>query len=136
MRVFRFGLIACLGAAALMFGGGLVAQQVASCAVAPVPPQLLNAKKIFISNAGADSGLFPHPFTGDPDRAYNEFYAGVVSWGQYQLVASPAEADLVFELQLTAPNGPSNADKSKGASDPVPMLRLVIYDRPTHYVLW
>jgi hypothetical protein len=136
MRVFRFGLIACLGGAALMFESGLVAQQVASVAVAPVPPQLLNAKKIFISNAGADSGLFPHPFTGDPDRAYNEFYAGVVSWGRYQLVASPAEADLVFELQLTAPNGPSNADKSKGASDPVPMLRLAIYDRPTHYVLW
>jgi hypothetical protein len=136
MRVFRFGLIACLGAVALMFESGLVAQQVPSVAVAPVPPQLLNAKKVFISNAGADSGLFPHPFTGDPDRAYNEFYAGVVSWGRYQLVASPAEADLVFELQLTAPNGPSNADKSKGASDPLPMLRLTIYDRPTHYVLW
>jgi len=51
-------------------------------------------------------------------------------------VSSPAEADLVFELQLSAPNGPSNADKSKGASDPLPMFRLVIYDRPTHYVLW
>jgi hypothetical protein len=136
MRVFRFGLIACLGAAALMFESGLVAQQVAPVAVAPVPPELLNAKKIFVSNAGADSGLFPHPFTGDPDRAYNEFYAGVVSWGRYQLVASPAEADLVFELQLTAPNGPSNADKQKGASDPLPMFRLTIYDRPTHYVLW
>jgi hypothetical protein len=23
-----------------------------------------------------------------------------------------------------------------GASDPVPMFRLVIYDRKTHYVLW
>jgi hypothetical protein len=37
-------------------------------------------------------------------------------------------------LQLMAPNGPANADKQKGASDPLPML--VIYDRPTHYVLW
>ncbi len=42
----------------------------------------------------------------------------------------------MFELQLTAPNGPANADKQKGASDPLPMVRLVIYDRPTHYVLW
>jgi hypothetical protein len=33
-----------------------------------------------------------------------------------------------------APNGPAIADKQKGASDPLPML--VIYDRPTHYVLW
>jgi len=97
---------------------------------------LLSAKRIFISNGGADSRLFPLPFTGDPDRAYNQFYAEVVSWCRYQMVASPAEADLVFELQLTAPNGPSNADKQKGASDPLPMFRLVIYDRPTHYVLW
>jgi hypothetical protein len=137
MKVLALGLTACL---ALVFEIGLVAQQTAPVAAptvaAPVPPQLLNAKKVFISNAGADSGLFPHPFSGDPDRAYNEFYAGVVSWGRYQLVASPEEADLVFELQLTAPNGPSNADKVKGASDPLPMVRLVIYDRPTHYVLW
>jgi hypothetical protein len=75
------------------FGGVLmIAQQPAPSAVAPVPPQLLNAKTVFISNAGADSGLFPHPFTGDPDRAYNEFHAGVVSWGRYELVATPAEA--------------------------------------------
>jgi hypothetical protein len=103
---------------------------------APVPALLVSAKKVFISNAGADSGLFPHPFSGDPDRAYNQFYADVSSWGRYQLVSTPGEADLVFELQLSAPNGPSNADKSKGASDPLPMFRLVIYDRPTHYVLW
>jgi hypothetical protein len=131
---FRFSL--CLGLVVLPCGVVATAQQSAPIAVAPAPLQLLNAKKVFISNAGADSGLFPHPFSGDPDRAYNEFYANVESWGRYQLVATPADADLVFELQLMAPSGPSNADKSKGASDPLPMLRLVIYDRPTHYVLW
>jgi hypothetical protein len=52
------------------------------------------------------------------------------------VVASPAQADLVFELRLTAPNGPSSANKQNGASDPLPMFRLIIYDRPTHYVLW
>lgn len=132
-----FRLSGCLGLVVMSCGMAITAQQpVPPLAVAPVPPQLLNAKTVFISNAGADSGLFPHPFTGDPDRAYNEFYANVESWGRYQLVATPAEADLVFEIQLTAPNGPSNADKQKGASDPLPMLRLVIYDRRTHYVLW
>ena len=119
-----------------MFAGIAQAQHDGPFAAAPIPPQLFDAKKVFISNAGADSGLFPHPFTGDPDRAYNEFYADVVSWGRYQLVSTPDDADLVFEVQLTAPNGPSNADKQKGASDPLPMLRLVIYDRPAHYVLW
>jgi len=101
-----------------------------------VPTALLNAKKVFISNAGADSGLFPHPFSGDPDRAYNEFFAGIQGWGRYQIVTDPSEADIVFELQLMAPNGPSNANKVKGASDPLPMFRLVIFDRKTHYVLW
>jgi hypothetical protein len=104
--------------------------------LAPVPPALLNAKTVFISNAGADSGLFPHPFSGDPDRPYNEFFAAIQAWGRYQIVTDPSEADVVFELQLIAPPGPSNANKVNGASDPVPMFRLVIYDRKTHYVLW
>ena len=104
--------------------------------LAPVPPALLNAKTVFISNAGADSGLFPHPFSGDPDRPYNEFYAAMQGWGRYQIVGDPSQADVVFELQLIAPPGPSAPNKQYGASDPVPMFRLVIFDRKTHYVLW
>jgi hypothetical protein len=137
MKITRVRLFACFGFLALSSVITLNAQQpTPSLAVAPVPSQLMSAKTVFISNAGADSGLFPHPFTGDQDRAYNQFYANVESWGRYELVSTPADADLVFELQLTAPAGPANADKQKGASDPLPMLRLVIYDRPTHYVLW
>ncbi len=136
MKIVRFYLMVWCCAVAMLPPMSARGQQTPPTALAPIPPQLLNAKTIFISNAGADSGLFPHPFSGDPDRAYNEFYADVVSWGRYQLVMAPDQADLVFELQLTAPNGPSNADKAKGASDPLPMLRLVIYDRPTHYILW
>ena len=107
-----------------------------SVSLAPVPPALLNAKTVFISNAGADSGLFPHPFSGDPDRPYNEFYSAIQNWGRYQIVGDPSDADIVFELQLIAPPGPSSGNKINGASDPVPMFRLVIYDRKTHYVLW
>jgi hypothetical protein len=132
--VASFGVVAVLSG--VLAAGFAFGQEPSTLQTAPVPPALMSAKKIFISNAGADSGLFPHPFSGDPDRAFNQFYADVLSWGRYQLVASPVEADLVFELQLSAPSGPSNADKSKGASDPLPMFRLVIYDRPTHYALW
>ena len=39
-------------------------------------------------------------------------------------------------IQVTAPNGPTNGSKQNGASDPVPMMRLVIYDENTHFVLW
>jgi hypothetical protein len=58
------------------------------------------------------------------------------AWGRYQIVDDPSKADAVFELQLTAPNGPTYANKQEGASDPLPMFRLVIYDRKTHYILW
>ena len=101
-----------------------------------VPPALLAAKTIFLSNGGADSGLFPQPFSGDPNRGYDALRAALVSSGKHELVDDPAQADLVLELQLTAPNGPSSGNKQKGASDPLPMFRLTIYDRPTHYVLW
>jgi hypothetical protein len=102
----------------------------------PVPQAIRDAKKIFVSNAGADSGLFPEPFSGDPSRGYAQFYTALQATGHYQLVADPAEADLVLELQLTAPNGPSQGSKVNGAADPVPMFRLVVYDRKSHYVLW
>lgn len=136
IRIRLVGVALVLFLSGFLCGGFASGQEPVTPGAAPVPALLVNAKKVFISNAGADSGLFPHPFSGDPDRAYNQFYADVSSWGRYQLVSTPGEADLVFELQLSAPNGPSNADKSKGASDPLPMFRLVIYDRATHYVLW
>jgi hypothetical protein len=106
---------------------------------APVPEALRTSTKIFVSNAGTDSGLFPSPFTGDTNRAYNQFYAGLKANGQYQLVGDPADADLVLELQLTAPVGSTrsmNTNKVNGAADPVPMFRLTVYDRKTHYILW
>jgi hypothetical protein len=131
----RYFLLVC---AALMFAVQAKAHTPAAPPpqLAPVPTALLNAKKIFISNAGADPGLFPHPFSGDPDRPYNQFYAAMLAWGRYGIVGDPSEADLVFELQLTGPPGPANPNKVYGASDPVPMFRLVIFDRKTHYVLW
>jgi hypothetical protein len=106
---------------------------------APIPPALRSAKKIFISNAGADSGLFPSPFSGDTNRGYNQLYAGLQAIGQFELVNDPSQADLVVELQLSSPMGSTrsmNANKVNGAADPVPMFRLVVYDQKTHYVLW
>jgi hypothetical protein len=102
----------------------------------PVPPAISAARRIFVSNAGADSGLFPEPFSGDPDRGHNQFFAALKATGQFDLVPDPSDADLVLELQLIAPNGPSSGNKQNGASDPVPMFCLRIYDRKTHYILW
>lgn len=134
--------ISCLASALLLLTCAAAAQMSphAVSPIAPppvsVPPGLVAAKTAFISNAGADSGLFPSPFSGDPDRAYQEFYTTVKSWQRFQLVTDPSQADIVLELRLTAPNGPQSPNKSTGASDPLPMFRLVIYDRRTHYILW
>jgi hypothetical protein len=135
LGTFHSRLVWVVGVFALA-GGIAVAQQAPPASVAPVPSAILSGKKVFLSNAGADAGLFPHPFSGGTDRGYNQLYSALQAWGRYELVGDPQEAELVFELQLTAPGGPANASKMKGASDPWPMFRLVILDRKTHYILW
>jgi hypothetical protein len=122
--------------AVLLVASAAFSQEPAPVTAAPIPPAILAAKRIFVSNAGGDSGLFPSPFTGDPSRGYNQLYAGLKANGQYQLVSDPAQADLVLELQLTAPNGPTNGSKVNGSSNPVPMFRLVVYDARSHFILW
>ncbi len=119
-----------------LLSAGLLPAQNSSAPAAPVPAELQSARKIFVSNGGADSGLFPHPFSGDSNRGYNELFAALRGLGQFELVASPGQADLVLELRLVAPYGPTNQNKQNGTADPLPMFRLVVYDRPTHYVLW
>lgn len=138
MTILRF-VTPILACAALLAPVAVIAQ---AAAPAPgplpglVPPAIQSAKTIFISNAGADSGLFPEPFSGDPSRGYSELLGILQADKSFQVVSSPAQADLVLELQLTAPNGPTRGSKQLGAGDPVPMFRLVVYDRPTHYILW
>jgi hypothetical protein len=102
----------------------------------PIPPALHTAQTVFVSNAGSDSGLFPEPFSGDTNRPYSQFFNSLKATGAFELVADPAQADLVLEIQLTAPTGPQRGSKQLGAGDPVPMFRLVVYDRKSHYILW
>jgi hypothetical protein len=119
---------------ALLFAAPAFAQSTSPAA--PIPPALTSARTIFLSNAGADAGLFPEPFSGDPTRGYNEMYADLKQSGKYQLVGDPSQADLVLELRLQAPMGPADPNKVKGASDPLPQFRLTIYDARSHYILW
>jgi hypothetical protein len=123
-------------AAAVLFGAAASAQMPAYGKAGPLPPVLATATSVFVSNAGSDSGLFPEPFSGDPDRPYSEFFAALKATGDFTLVADPAQADLVLELRLFAPYGPTSANKQNGTADPRPMFRLVVYDRKTHYILW
>ncbi|HXN73711.1 MAG TPA: hypothetical protein VN861_14290 [Candidatus Acidoferrales bacterium] len=99
-------------------------------ASAPVPAQLITAGKIFISNAGGD--IDPNTkqlgeFIGLPIRPYNDFYAAMKSWGRYQLVSAPSDADLIFEISFSVSPATGGADAK---------FHLVILDPKTHVTLW
>jgi len=98
---------------------------------APIPEQIKSAKTIFISNANDDcyyfgSGCVRGVF-------YNEFYAAIKNWGHYQLVASPSDADLVFELGSGVVFIPAGRDQSP---DIHAYYRLSILDPKTRITLW
>jgi hypothetical protein len=99
---------------------------------APVPVQMVSARKIFISNAGGESFeavIGETVFNGGPDRPYNQFYAQLKDWGRYELLSSPADADLVFEISWVLTD--------TGLRLPVlGQLRLVVIDPKTHVTLW
>jgi hypothetical protein len=96
---------------------------------APIPSQILTAKKVFISNGG---GLFDLDLvSGDPRRDYNQFYAAIHSWGRYDLVASPAEADLVLQISIIYIPRQFGTDVT-----PFPSFRLAMLDPKTNIALW
>src|SRR5215472_5200230 len=104
---------------------------------APVPAQIVTGRKAFVSNLGADTSLIlPDHYSGGPERAYNEFYAALKSWGRYELVAAPANADLILALSWVAPIGPTDVLQGRGGSVLDPQFRLTIVDPRTQTVLW
>jgi hypothetical protein len=117
---------------AVIVGPALIGQQAKEIASAPIPAQILAARKVFIANAGADiAAQATFKRAGQPDQAYNNFYAAMQSWGKFDLVSNPADADLVFEIRFAAPlyyNG--------NLASYAPQFGLNIVDVKTHFVLW
>jgi hypothetical protein len=98
---------------------------------APVPPQIVAANKVFIANAGGDERWYEKPiFNGGPFRAYDQFYAAVKNAGRYEIVDSPFDAELIFEIGLTAPLVSVRGDVYD------PQFRLAIRDPKTNALLW
>jgi hypothetical protein len=93
------------------------AKKPADLPAAPIPIQVLTAKKVFISYRESDAD------PGAPDLTYKEFYALIKSWGKYELAQAPGDADLIFEIRFVS-----------GISDS--QLCLSIVDPKTHVVLW
>ena len=108
------------------------AQQAKPVAAAPVPALIASAKKVFVSNAGVDPmALETFKRLGDPNLPYNQFYAAMKEWGRYELVSSPADADLVFEIRFAAPL--TSSDKIASYA---PQFGVTILDSKTHFTLW
>jgi hypothetical protein len=102
MKTFRSAL-ALLPALVLMTAPILRAQTPAP--PAPIPAPIQSAQKIFIANGGMDAfslQAFEELGLNGTD-AYDSLYAAVKSWGKYQLVASPGDADIVLDVRFTAP---------------------------------
>jgi hypothetical protein len=143
------GIIMCRQAKALvilavvmssLFTGFATAQGKQKLEPAPIPTQISTAKKVFIANAGGDDpGVVEPLFSGGPDRAYNQFYAAMKSAGRYELVGSPADADLLFEVRFTVisdkrPTGLWGTNGTADANDAV--FRLEIRDPKINALLW
>src|SRR5215467_764037 len=103
------------------------AQQGKNAAPAPLPSQIVNGRKVFIANAVPEGAFL---YSGGPNRFYNQFFGAVKTWGRYELVGSPAEADLVFEISSSNPfvGEQIYGRPVSGRLLTDPQLRLVIID--------
>jgi hypothetical protein len=123
IRRFRTAAL-CFTLAMLQISFVLAQGKATPTPIAPIPPQILAAKKVFIANAGGDEMAPNEPvFSGGPDRAYNQFYAAIKSWGRFEIVNSPADADLLLEIR----------EYVFGLS---PQFQLKICDPKTNAMLW
>jgi hypothetical protein len=119
MSKVRF--VAPLGLAMMLCAESFLYAQTAVPPAAPLPAQILSAKKVFISNASAE--FTSDSWSGGMDRTYNEFYAATKNWGRYELVQTPGDADIVFEISLTV-------------GQPYSSFKLRLLDPKTNVVLW
>jgi hypothetical protein len=112
----------------------LVSVLQAQAPAAPIPSQILTAKKVFISNAGAfiDQKIW----TGGTAQPYNELYAALKSWGHFELLAAPADADLVLQISYEDPLTRVNVVNGTGGDSDSPQFKLALVDTKTHIVLW
>ena len=101
-----------------------------SHASSPAPPGVLArvraAHRIFVSNAGEDDTL---SLIGGHGMGYLDLYQQLAGWPGIQLVGSPAQADLIFQVY---------GDSSKGYFDKYSTYteHVTILDPSTHQVLW
>jgi len=98
---------------------------------APIPTQIAAAHKVFVANLGADDN-----FPIDSTQTYKTFYTGLEAWGHYQLVTTPDQADLVFQLRDINPLTNVSGDRNGVYSTTSPAFQLTIIDPRNNIALW
>jgi hypothetical protein len=96
-----------------------------------VPAQIAAAHTIFLVNNGADAN-----FPLSSQDAYNRVYAALEAWGHFQLVSSPDQADLVFQLRAIAPITGVIGDRAGTYAINSPAFQLAIKNPKTNVTLW
>jgi hypothetical protein len=132
MNILRLSL-----AIVVLHNSILAAQQPKQVPPAPIPAQILVAKKVFVANAGGEAPWKDNAqFNGGVDRSYSQFYGALKTWGRYELVGAPADADLLFEIQFTVLSVAGDAAEGIGGRPYDPQFRLIIRDPKTSALLW
>jgi hypothetical protein len=113
--------------------------------VAPPAPEasarIAAAKTVFVSNLGSNQ-VAADLIMGGANEGYKAFYASLEQWGHFNLVDSPAKADLIFEIYTTARPpvtewvGPGRGPNSYQTSLSPAVITLTVKDTPTLNVLW
>jgi hypothetical protein len=101
---------------------------------APLPEQLVTAKRVFLANGG-----------GSP-LAYDAFYAAMQKWGKYEIVGTPETSDIVIELAYkvvdggtrvwSATNSYTGATQVGSVHMEDPQIVLTVFDTKTRTSLW
>jgi len=91
---------------------------------APIPSRISEARKVFISRPRGSSSR-PSAMGDEASmvQMYSQICAEMRSWGQYELTATPGEADLIFAPYVF--DGPYRE-----------WAMLTIWDAKSHQVLW
>jgi hypothetical protein len=110
---------------------------------APLPSQVVTARSVFIVKG---VGSTAHTVAGGYDMAFDSFYSEMKKWGRYEIVGSPAEADVVFEVTYAVENAGTRVWSSTNVNDGTTQvhsaqainaqLSVVLYDAHTKSELW
>lgn len=97
----------------------------------PVPASIANARSVVLTNVGITPRLGL-----DTNTLYNDIHSRLEQWGYYQLVSSPQQADLIFQLDEIDPRNGANVTPATDVYNRTPSFRIVILDARTGIALW